>query len=179
MLYHPTGVEGAWLIEPEKRGDERGFFARVFCAREFAERGLVTQFVQVNNSLSAERGTLRGLHYQLPPAAETKLVRCVRGALYDVVLDLRQESPTFTRWYGAELSAANRRMMYVPKGCAHAFLTLVDDAEVLYFVDAFYAPKLERGVRWDDPRFKIEWPIAPVVMSEKDRGYEDYLTGDL
>ena len=174
MIYTQTPVQGAWLIDLEKRGDERGFFARVFCEREFAARGLATHFVQFNNSLSADQGTLRGMHYQLAPRAETKLVRCVRGALYDVVLDLRPDSPTFGRWFGAELAADNRRMMYVPKGCAHGFITLADHTEAFYFADEFYAPELERGVRWNDPRFAIAWSAEPVIISDKARRHPDF-----
>lgn len=174
MKFHETPVQGSYLIELERRGDDRGFFARAYCRQEFAEHGLATEFVQVNNSLSAQRGTLRGMHYQLPPAAETKLVRAIRGALYDVVLDLREGSPTFGQSFGAELSGENRRMMYVPKGCAHGLLTLTDDVEALYFVDAFYSPEHERGVRWDDPAFNIDWPFQPTVISEKDRNHRDF-----
>ncbi len=174
MIFREVPVQGAFLIELEKRGDERGFFARAFCRNEFEEQGLTTQFVQVNDSLSASAGTLRGMHYQLPPHAETKLVRCVRGRLYDVVLDLRRGSPTFGQSYGAELSAENRTMMYVPKGCAHGFVTLDPDTEALYFVDEFYAPKWERGVRWDDPAFDIQWPVTPQVISERDRAHPDF-----
>jgi dTDP-4-dehydrorhamnose 3,5-epimerase len=174
MIYSETPLKGAYVIDLDKRGDDRGFFARVFCEEEFRKRGLVTRFVQVNNSLSAARGTLRGMHYQLPPRAETKLVRCVRGALYDVILDLRKGSSTFGQSFGTELTAENRRMMYVPKGFAHAFLTLTDNAEAFYFTDEFYASELERGVRWDDPAFKIEWPIEPVVISDKDRNHPDF-----
>jgi dTDP-4-dehydrorhamnose 3,5-epimerase len=168
MIYTETPVQGAYLIDLEKRGDERGFFARVFCEREFADHQLATRFVQANNSVSAQRGTLRGMHYQLAPKAETKLVRCIEGELFDVVLDLRPDSSTFGKSFGASLSAENRRMMYVPKGCAHGFVTLADTTEALYFVDEFYAPEQERGVRWNDPRFAIEWPMAPVVISDKD-----------
>ncbi len=171
MLFEETPVAGAYLVDLERLGDERGFFARVFCEREFAERGLASHFVQANDSLSATRGTLRGMHYQLPPKSETKLVRCVRGELFDVVLDLRKDSPTFGRSYGAALSAENRRMMYVPKGCAHGFLTLADATEALYFVDELYGPECERGVRWNDPRFAIAWPIEPVVLSAKDQSW--------
>lgn len=174
MIFNAALLAGVYTIDLEKRGDERGFFARVFCEREFAEHGLVTHFVQVNNSLSAEKGTLRGMHYQLAPHAEAKLVRCIRGSLYDVALDLRPESPTFGRSFGAELSAENRRMMYVPKGFAHGFITLEDDTEAFYFVDAFYAPQHERGVRYDDPKFDIRWPMKPTVVSEKDRGHRDF-----
>lgn len=174
MIFEETPLKGAFTIELEKRGDDRGFFARVFCVNEFAEHDLSTRFVQVNNSRSAQKGTLRGMHYQLAPKAETKLVRCIHGALYDMILDLREGSPTFGQSFGAELSADNRRMMYVPKGFAHGFLTLTEDAEALYFADEFYAPELERIVRFDDPRFGIEWPAAPVVMSEKDKGAPDF-----
>jgi dTDP-4-dehydrorhamnose 3,5-epimerase len=174
MIFQETPLPGAFVIDLEKRGDDRGFFARAFCEKEFGAKGLVTRFVQVNNSLSAQRGTLRGMHYQLAPFAETKLVRCIRGALWDVILDLRQGSPTFGRSFGAEISAENRRMMYVPKGFAHGFVTLADDTEAFYFVDEFYAPQHERGVRWDDPRFRIAWPVAPAVLSDKDRAHRDF-----
>jgi dTDP-4-dehydrorhamnose 3,5-epimerase len=173
MIFTPTPLAGAHLVDLEKRGDARGFFARVFCEREFAAAGLETRFVQVNNSLSAKRGTLRGLHYQLPPAAEVKLVRCLKGALWDVIVDLRPDSPTFRRWFGAELTAENRRMMYVPRGFAHAILTLTDETEALYLVSAFYAPEQERGVRWNDPAIGIEWPLTPVEISPKDAAWPD------
>ena len=171
MIFEETPVTGAYVIDLEKIGDERGFFARVFCDEEFAQRGLTPHLVQCNNSLSARRGTLRGMHYQLAPKAETKLVRCIRGELFDVVLDLRADSRTFGRSFGTALSADNRRMMYVPKGCAHGFITLADATEALYFVDEFYAPGQERGVRWNDPRFAIEWPMEPVVLSDKDANW--------
>ena len=174
MIFHETPLCGAFLIDLEKRGDERGFFARVYCEREFEAHGLVTRYVQVNNSLSAQGGTMRGMHYQLAPKAETKLVRCVKGGLFDVILDLRVESATFGRSFGAELTAGNRRMMYVPKGFAHGFVTLQDDTEALYLVDEFYAPEAERIVRWNDPRFKIEWPMAPAVLSDKDARQSDF-----
>jgi dTDP-4-dehydrorhamnose 3,5-epimerase len=174
MIFTETPLEGAFVIDLEKRGDDRGFFARVFCEREFADHGLVTHFKQVNNSLSAERGTLRGMHYQLPPMAETKLVRCVRGSLFDQVIDLRDGSETFGESFGVELSAENRRMLYVPKGFAHGFLTLAEDTEAFYLVDEFYGPELERGIRYDDPRFSLSWPIEPAVVSEKDRGHPDF-----
>ena len=174
MIFTETPIPGAYLIDLEKRGDDRGFFARAFCEKEFAAHQLVTRFVQVNNSLSAQRGTLRGMHYQLAPKAETKLVRCIRGALYDLILDLRPGSPTFGQSFGAELTAENRRMMYVPKGFAHGFITLADDTEAFYFVDEFYAPEHERGVRWNDPRFDLQWPIDPVVLSDKDANQRDF-----
>lgn len=174
MKFHPTPLTGAFLVDLEKRGDERGFFARMFCTREFAEAGLPIEVVQLNNSLTGRAGTLRGFHYQLAPAAEVKLVRCVHGALYDVILDLRPDSPSYGRWFGAELSAENRSMMYVPRGCAHAFLTLADDTEAIYLVSEAYSPENERGVRFDDPRFAVDWPMAPVEMSAKDRGWPDF-----
>jgi dTDP-4-dehydrorhamnose 3,5-epimerase len=174
MIFTETPIPGAYLIDLEKRGDERGFFARVFCEKEFAAHKLVTHFVQVNNSLSATKGTLRGMHYQLPPKAETKLVRCVRGALWDAIVDLRPNSPTFGKSFGAELSAENRRMLYVPKGFAHGFVTLSDATEALYFVDEFYGPEQERIARWNDPKYGIQWPIAPVVLSDKDRDARDF-----
>ena len=174
MIFNRIPLEGAYLIELEKKGDDRGFFSRVFCEREFSELGLITKFVQVNNSLSADQGTLRGMHYQLAPNAETKLVRCIRGALWDCILDLRPLSPTFGKWFGEILSAENRRMMYVPKGFAHGFITLTSDAEAFYFVDAFYAPNAERGVRWDDPQFGIEWPVEPIVLSDKDANHPNF-----
>jgi dTDP-4-dehydrorhamnose 3,5-epimerase len=174
MKFHPTTLKGAYTIEPERRGDDRGFFARVFCQDEFAQAGLTPQIVQANNSLSAKKGTLRGLHYQLAPKAEIKIVRCIRGALWDAIIDLRPDSPTFAKWFGAELNAENRLMMYVPRGFAHAILTLTDDAEALYLVNEFYAPEQERGVRWNDPKFKIDWPIEPTEISAKDAQWPDF-----
>ncbi len=174
MIFTETPIPGAFLIDLEKRGDDRGFFARAFCEKEFAAHQLVTRFVQVNNSLSAQKGTLRGMHYQLAPRAETKLVRCIRGALYDLILDLRPGSATFGKSCGAELSADNRRMMYVPKGFGHGFITMTDDTEAFYFVDEFYAPECERGLRWNDPRFSLAWPLAPVVLSDKDANQRDF-----
>jgi dTDP-4-dehydrorhamnose 3,5-epimerase len=174
MKFHSTPLPDAHTVELERRGDDRGFFARVFCEKEFFHMGLVSKFVQVNNSLSAKKGTLRGMHYQLPPKAEVKVVRCVRGALWDAILDLRPDSPTFGKSFGAELSADNRLMMYVPRGFAHAILTLTGDAEALYLVSEFYGPEQERGVRWNDPKFGISWPIEPSEMSAKDANWPDF-----
>ena len=174
MIFRETPLPGAHIIDLEKRGDERGFFARVFCEEEFSRHGLATRFVQVNNSLTECRGTLRGLHYQLPPKAEVKVVRCIRGALYDLILDLRKDSPTFGQHFGIELTSENRRMLYVPKGFAHAFLTLEDGTEAFYLVDEFYAPELERGIRWNDQEFEIQWPIDPAAISDKDRSHRDF-----
>lgn len=174
MHFVKTPLEGAYVIDLDKKGDDRGFFARFFCTKEFGQMGLETTFVQVNNSFSGAKGTLRGMHYQLAPKGETKLVRCVKGSLYDIILDLREGSPTFGQSYGCELTADNRRMMYVPKGFAHGFITLENDTEALYLVSEFYAPDLERGLRWDDPHFKIHWPIAPQIISDKDKSHRAY-----
>ncbi len=168
MIFRETGLEGAWLVELEKKTDDRGFFARLHCKEEFKSAGLECDFVQINTSLSSTAGTLRGMHYQLPPAAEVKLVRCIRGELWDCIVDLRPDSPTFAKWFGANLSADNRTMMYVPRGFAHGFITLSDDAEALYLVSATYAPDLERGLHWNDPAFAIGWPRMPSKISAKD-----------
>jgi dTDP-4-dehydrorhamnose 3,5-epimerase len=169
MFFNPVPLAGAYLINLDKKSDERGFFARAFCEQEFGQHGLVGHFCQVNNSLSKQKGTLRGMHYQLAPKAETKVVRCLRGALYDVILDIRKSSPTFGKSFGAELTAENRQMMYVPKGFAHGFITLTDNTEAMYFVDEFYSPEHERGIRYDDPKFELQWPAVPSVISEKDK----------
>jgi dTDP-4-dehydrorhamnose 3,5-epimerase len=174
MFFNPTPLLGAYLIDLDKKEDERGFFARTFCEHEFSEHNLVSRICQVNNSLSKRKGTLRGMHYQLAPKAETKIVRCTRGALYDVILDLRTDSPTFGKNFGAELTADNRRMMYVPKGFAHGFITLVDDTEALYLVDEFYSPENERGLRYDDPKFQLQWPAEPTVISERDKSHPSF-----
>jgi dTDP-4-dehydrorhamnose 3,5-epimerase len=174
MIFTETAIPGAYLIELEKREDQRGFFARAFCEREFSEAGLSSHFVQVNNSHSTLKGTLRGMHYQLAPKSETKLVRCIRGSLFDVILDLRRGSSTFGKTFGAELSAENRMMMYVPKGFAHGFLTLEADTEAFYLVDEFYSPQHERSIRWDDPAFTIKWPQKPAVISEKDQNQKNF-----
>ncbi|NOX49483.1 MAG: dTDP-4-dehydrorhamnose 3,5-epimerase [Gammaproteobacteria bacterium] len=174
MIFTETKLTGAFVIELERRGDDRGFFARTFCTNEFSEAGLVTNFVQVNNSLSAKVGTLRGMHYQLTPHAETKIVRCIKGALCDVILDIRPESETFGQHFKIELTADNRTMLYVPKGFAHGFVTLTADTEAFYFVDEFYAPDAERGIRWNDPEFAIEWPVEPSEISEKDAAHPDF-----
>jgi dTDP-4-dehydrorhamnose 3,5-epimerase len=176
MNFRPTAVAGAFIVELEPRADERGFFARMFCTDQFAAAGLERRIAQVSTSFTRRRGTLRGLHYQLPPTAEVKLVRCLRGAVFDVVADLRPDSPSFGQWAGAELSAENRAMMYVPRGCAHGFLTLTDEAEMLYFASDPYAPACERGVRFDDPWLGIAWPALPKEMSAKDRGWPPFDT---
>jgi dTDP-4-dehydrorhamnose 3,5-epimerase len=168
MIFTETPLAGAYLIDLERRGDARGFFARTFCAREFAEHGLATVFVQANTSLNAEAGTLRGLHFQNFPALETKLVRCVAGALYDVIVDNRPSSSTYLQSFGAKLSAENGRALYVPKGFAHGFLTLVPDTVASYMVDEYYTPETESGYRHDDPALGIDWPAEIRVISDKD-----------
>lgn len=174
MTFTSASIEGSYIIDPELHGDERGFFARIFCAREFASRGLASDLVQTNMSYSAERGTMRGLHYQEAPHQEAKLIRCTRGAVFDVVVDVRPESTTFMEWMGVELTAKNRRMVYVPEGCAHGMLTLVADTEVFYPVSDFYSPDVEQGIRYDDPAFNIDWPIDVRVISSKDRTWPDF-----
>jgi dTDP-4-dehydrorhamnose 3,5-epimerase len=172
MRFQPTPIAGVFLLEPEPLRDERGFFARTWCRREFAGRGLNPDLAQCSLSYNRKRGTLRGLHYQAPPWAEAKLVRCLRGAIYDVALDLRPQSPTFKQWYAAELSADDRRMLYIPEGCAHGFQTLSDDAEVFYQISQFHDPASARGVRWDDPAFGIAWPLQTgITISARDQSY--------
>ena len=173
MKFHEARLPGAWLIEIERLEDERGFFARSFCQHEFQEHGLDPTVAQCNISQNRLQGTLRGMHFQLPPFAEAKLVRCTRGAIYDAIIDLRPASPAFLRWEAFELSAADCRMLYVPKGFAHGFLTLQDDSEVFYQMSEFYAPQAARGVRWDDPLFGIEWPAPVCRISPKDGAYPD------
>lgn len=173
MKFDKLPLEGARLIEIDRLSDERGFFARCFCEREFEAAGLESRFVQINNSLSAKRGTLRGMHYQLPPSSEVKIVRCIRGALWDVIVDLRPDSTTFLKWVGAELNAENRLMMYVPRGFAHGMLTLTDDTEALYLMSSFYNPDAERGLRWNDPALGIRWPDVPTELSAKDANWPD------
>lgn len=175
MIFSSTPLPGAYLIEPEPRVDERGFFARVFCRQEFSRMGLEPDICQCSLSHNARMGTLRGLHYQVEPHAEAKLVRCTRGAIYDVILDLRRDSPTFKNWFAAELSQANGIMMYVPCGVAHGFQTLVDETEVFYQMSAAFAHEFARGVRWDDPAFDITWPpVTNRIISSRDRLYQDY-----
>jgi dTDP-4-dehydrorhamnose 3,5-epimerase len=171
VIFNPTPIDGAYVIELEPFADDRGFFARSFCAREFAEHGLEPAVAQCNVSFNHRAGTLRGLHYQLPPAAETKLVRCTGGAIHDVIVDLRPESKSYLQHYGVELSASNRRSLYVPGRVAHGYQTLVDATEVSYQVGEFYTPGAERGLRYDDPAFAIGWPLAVTLMSEKDRAW--------
>lgn len=174
MIFTETRLSGAFVIEPERIEDERGFFARTFCRREFEAHKLDPNLVQCSVSYNARRGTLRGMHYQAAPNPEPKVVRCTAGAVHDVILDLRRESATFRQWVAVELTADNRRMVYIPAGMAHGFQTLADGTEVFYQMAAYYHPESARGVRWDDPAFRIEWPAAERILSERDRGYADF-----
>lgn len=168
MRFTQTTLPGAWVIEPEAFRDERGSFARIFCAREFGEHGLESEFVQHSLSGNTHAGTLRGMHFQSAPHAEAKVVSCLKGAIYDVIVDLRPESPTFCRWEGFELTAENQQRLYVPKGFAHGFQTLLDDCQVLYLISAFYTPDAAGGVMYDDPAFGISWPLPVTTISGKD-----------
>ena len=174
MKFTETAIPGAWIVEPERRTDARGFFARVFCVDEFAAHGLETGLVQANTGVSLRRGTLRGMHYQRGEAAEAKVVRCTQGRVFDVVLDLRPDSPAFRRWVGVELSAENEQMLYVPRGCAHGYQTLTDDAELWYGATARYTPSAATGVRHDDPAFGINWPLDVTVISDADAAWPDF-----
>ena len=174
MIFVATAVDGAVLIEPERYADQRGFFARVCGRSEFAERGLATEFAHTSISFNTRRGTLRGLHFQAPPHAEAKLVRCTRGAVWDVAVDLRPDSPTYLRHAAATLSAENRLVFYIPEGCAHGFVTIEDASEIAYQISAEYQSAAGRGVRWNDPAFGIAWPEPVVVISERDAEYPDY-----
>lgn len=174
MIFTPIKLKGAYLIDLEKRQDDRGFFARTWCAEEFAKVGLNTNLVQQNMSYTKTKGTLRGMHFQKPPYAETKVVRCTRGSLYDVIIDLRPESPTYTQWFGITLSQDNYQMVYVPEGFAHGFVTLENDTEASYLVTAAYNPEADSGVRYNDPVINIKWPIPVIHVSEKDANFTDY-----
>lgn len=174
MKFHETELKGAFIIEPEKRADDRGFFARSWCQKEFEQHGLVPRVVQANISNNKYKATLRGMHYQASPYEETKLVRCTRGAVYDVIIDVRPDSPTYRRWIGVELTASNYKMLYVPEGFAHGFQTLEDDTEVIYQVSQFYTPSAERGIRWNDPVFQIKWLTPVETISEKDANWPDF-----
>ncbi len=174
MIFTDTQLQGAFVIEPEQVEDERGFFARAWCQREFEARGLNPRLVQCSISSNKKKGTLRGMHYQVKPHQEAKLVRCTMGAIYDVIIDIRPDSPTFKRWLALELTAGNRRMLYVPEGFAHGFQTLEDNTEVFYQMSEFYAPECARGVRWNDPAFAIRWPAGGQIISERDQKYPDF-----
>jgi dTDP-4-dehydrorhamnose 3,5-epimerase len=171
MRFLETSFDGAWLTELEPIRDERGYFARTFCVRDFEERGLQSRFVQHSRSFSARKGTLRGMHYQTPPHTEVKLVSCIAGAIYDVIVDLRPGSLTHLKWQAFELSADNKRQLYVPAGFAHGFQTLTDDAELNYLISAFYEPKASTGLSHDDPTIGIKWPLPVAVISDRDKSW--------
>ena len=174
MIFTQTSVAGAYVIDVKRIGDDRGFFGRLWCEKEMAEMGLVSRICQSNIGVSSKAGTLRGLHYQREPYREVKIIRCPRGAIYDVVVDLRPESPTFKRWFATELNAENSRMLYVPEGCATGYQTLVDDTEICYHTSEFYQPDAATGVRFDDPAFGIEWPLPVTAISDNDVGWPDF-----
>ncbi len=174
MKFREISLKDAFIIQPEEISDERGFFARSYCFKEYQEHGLNTKIAQCNISFTSRKGTLRGMHYQAAPYQEEKLVRCTRGAIYDVIIDLRPDSQTYLKHYGIQLDALNRLMLYVPKGFAHGFITLKNKTEVFYQMSDFYMPESARGYRWNDPSFNIVWPIEVQVISERDRSYADY-----
>ena len=171
MKFIETSLKGAYIVEPEPFRDDRGFFARTFCKREFSEIKHTKEFVQFNHSMTTTKGTLRGMHYQIPPSAEIKLIRCIRGSVYDVIIDIRKNSPTFLKHFGVTLSESNLKMIYIPEGFAHGFQTLEDNAQMLYHHTEYYTPQNERGLNYKDPAFKIDWPLIPVNMTEKDQKY--------
>src|SRR5690554_1269228 len=174
MIFTETSLKGAFILEIKKLEDERGFFGRSWCKKEMEDHGLNGNVVQANTSLSMKKGTFRGFHFQKHPYEETKLIRCTRGAIYDIIIDLRKESPTFMQWFGAELTEDNYTMVYIPENFAHGFLTLTDNAEVYYLVTYLYTPNAEGGIRYDDPALNINWPIPVTVVSEKDKSHPDF-----
>ena len=174
MKFTETKLKGAFVVEIEKLTDDRGFFARSWCRKEFEAHGLTSRVVQANVSFNHSRGTLRGLHYQIAPHQECKLIRCTQGAIYDVIIDLRAESPTYKQWVAVDLTADNYRMLFVPEDFAHGFITLTDNTEITYQVSQFYTPGSEKGIRFDDPTVNIQWPIEVSVISDKDRGWPDF-----
>lgn len=175
MKFIETSLKGTFIVEPDRIEDERGFFARTFCRHEFEKHGLNPNLVQCSTSFNKKKGTLRGMHYQVKPHEEVRLVRCTRGAMYDVILDLRVDSLTFKQWTAVELTAENRTLVYIPEGFAHGFQTLEDDTEVFYQMSEFYHPECARGIRWDDPKFGIKWPIKEKVISRRDNSYGNFV----
>jgi dTDP-4-dehydrorhamnose 3,5-epimerase len=174
VKFEETPLSGVYVITPDKFPDERGFFARTFCEADFEKHGIAFHTIQCNASFNRSRGTLRGMHYQLAPYGEVKLVRCTAGKVYDVVVDLRPESSTYCQWYGLELSSEEHNALLIPEGLAHGYLSLTENTEVFYQMASYYAPDSARGVRWDDPAFGIDWPFTPVVMAERDAQWTDY-----
>jgi dTDP-4-dehydrorhamnose 3,5-epimerase len=176
MIFTPAPISGAYVIEIQRHSDDRGFFSRTYCDQEFRDQGIPFRVVQANVGYSHGKGTLRGLHYQVPPHEEAKLVRCLRGAIFDVILDLREGSPSYGRWFGVELTAQARNMLLVPRGTAHGYQTLEDDTEIIYLVSEFYTAGAERGIRWNDPAFDIQWPLKEnLIISDKDRSWPDFV----
>ena len=175
MKFIETELKGAFIVEPERLKDERGFFARTWCKKEFEQHELFADLVQCNISFNRRKGTLRGMHFQIAPHEESKLVRCTMGAIYDVIIDLRPNSPTFKRWVSVELTTENRKMLFIPEGFGNGFITLTDNTEVFYQMSVYYAPECARGVRWNDPAFEIDWPAEVKVISEKDMQYPDFM----
>ena len=175
MLFLETKLKGAFTIDLQRIEDSRGFFARAFCKREFERRGLNPAVVQCNVSFNPQKGTLRGMHYQQEPFREVKVVRCIAGAIFDAIVDLRPDSSTYRQWTGVELSAQNGRSLYVPEGFAHGYLTLTENTEVFYQVSEFYSPGYERSIRWNDPAFRIQWPIEPLIISPRDASHPDFV----
>jgi dTDP-4-dehydrorhamnose 3,5-epimerase len=174
VIFKPTDLPGAFLIEPERHADVRGYFARTYCAKEFTEQGLDPHVSQCSVSFNHRKGTLRGMHYQLAPFEEVKVVRCNRGSVYDVIIDLRPDSPSYKKWFGAQLDEENGKMLYIPKGFAHGFLTLADNTEVFYQMSQVFSAEHARGVRWNDPAFSIHWPAPVGIILDRDRGYPDF-----
>jgi dTDP-4-dehydrorhamnose 3,5-epimerase len=174
MIFHETPIAGVHIIEPERFQDERGYFTRLWAPEAFAARGLDARIAHISSSFNRRKGTLRGMHFQAAPMSEVKIVRCTQGAIYDVALDLRSDSPTFRRWFGCELSAENGRMLYIAEGLAHGFQTLRDATEVQYLISTEYSPAHGRGVRWNDPAFGIQWPEDQRTMNERDATYPDF-----
>jgi dTDP-4-dehydrorhamnose 3,5-epimerase len=176
MKFNSTDIDGLYYVDIDRLKDERGFFGRAFCRQEFDEIGLDSEVCQANISYNQRAGTLRGMHYQKPPYQESKFIRCIRGSIYDVVIDLRKNSPTYCHSFGIELNDENRTALFVPKDFAHGFVTLTDDTEVIYMVSQSYVPNAEEGIRWDDPVFAIDWPINPSLVSSKDAQWPDFVT---
>ena len=175
MIFKPTALPGAFLIEPDRRADVRGYFARTYCEKEYAEQGLDPHISQCSVSFNYRKGTLRGLHYQSAPFEEVKVVRCNRGSIYDVIIDLRPDSPAYKKWFAAQLDELNGNMLYIPKGFAHGFQTLADNTEVFYQMSQVFSAEHARGVRWNDPAFSIDWPEAERIILERDRNYPDFV----
>lgn len=171
MTFYPTKLDGVFVIEQEPRDDERGYFARIFCKDELAKAGIVFDVMQASHSFTKDKGTIRGMHFQKAPKEEDKIVQCLRGKIFDVVVDLRRSSPTFGKWIAEELSGDNKKSLFIPKGCAHGFQALTDNCLVQYFMNEFYSPEHAFGIRWDDPFFKIKWLIENPVLSEKDKNW--------